>query len=198
MLCFDVSLCYNKFPEFIQVTLISFIIKKGQSCSLLLSFSPGTSQFNMMSFQLRILRIPKKSHLLIQGCPDQSLFYGRIQLGNAPQENQLKKYLTAVFFPLQIVFPMWTHNFDSGQEAISFLFPSLQDKADLSNSNEAFSTVQVIKDKARAWQREEGELSPDIFPGHGSSNHRCLPQQEKHTKSSTRSYGYELGLVEPA
>lgn len=79
------------------------------------------------------------------------------------------------------------------------LFPSLQDKADLSNSKEAFCTVQVIKDKARAWQREERKLSIDILPVGESCEQRCLPQQENHTKSSTRpAKGYELGHVEPA
>lgn len=147
------------------MTLISLIIKRGQSSSLFLSFSLSTSQFNMMSFQLRILRIPKKSHLLIQGCPDQSL-YGRIQLGNAPQEDQLKKYFTAAFSSLFKMSLPRGHSFENWQETTSF---SLQDKADLSNVNEAFSTVQVIKDKAWAWQREEGKLSIDILPMCGSS-----------------------------
>lgn len=39
----------------------------------------------------------------------------------------------------------------TGGKPPPFPFISIQDKADLSNGNEVFSIVQVIKDKAWAW-----------------------------------------------
>jgi len=48
---------------------------------------------------------------------------------------------------------MDTHTLKTSGKPPPFLCISIQDKADMSNFNEAFSIIQVTKDKAQAGER---------------------------------------------